>query len=91
MTGAMKFEVGREESRALLEKRIPGIDRVLDIELDDAPLTHPLDASGLLWTARRIFARAGTRLPTEPEWDEDGGIVWSSSAKRLLQRGYSPR
>jgi predicted RNase H-like nuclease len=67
-----KFEVGREERRAILEKRIPGIDRVLDTELDDVPLAHLLDASALLWTARRIFASAGTRLPTEPEWDEEG-------------------
>jgi predicted RNase H-like nuclease len=67
-----KFEVGREERRALLVKRITGIDRVLDTELDDVPLAHLLDASALLWTARRIFARAGTRLPAEPEWDEEG-------------------
>jgi predicted RNase H-like nuclease len=67
-----KFEVGREERRAILVKRIPGIDRVLDSELDDVPPSRLLDAAALLWTARRIFARAGTRLPTEPEWDEEG-------------------
>jgi predicted RNase H-like nuclease len=67
-----KFEVGRDERRAILVKRIPGIDRVLDTELDDVPLAHLLDAAALLWTARRIFARAATRLPTEPEWDEEG-------------------
>jgi len=67
-----KFEVGREERRVLLEKRIPGIDRVLDAELDDVPEAHLLDAAALLWTARRIFARAGTRLPSDPEWDKEG-------------------
>ncbi len=67
-----KFEVGREERRALLVKRIPGIDRVLDAELDDVPLAHLLDVSALLWTARRIFAHAGTRIPIDPEWDEEG-------------------
>ena len=67
-----KFEVGREERRALLVKRIPGIDRVLDAELDDAPLARLLDVSALLWTARRIFAHAGTRIPIDPEWDQEG-------------------
>ncbi len=67
-----KFEVGREERRALLVKRIPGIDRVLDAELDDVPLAHLLDVSALLWTARRIFAHAGTRIPIDPEWDQEG-------------------
>jgi predicted RNase H-like nuclease len=67
-----KFEVGRDERRAILEKRIPGIDRVLDAEIDGVPAAHLLDVAALLWTARRIFARAGTRLPVDPEWDEDG-------------------
>jgi predicted RNase H-like nuclease len=31
-----------------------------------------LDAAAILWTARRIFARAGTRIPIDPEWDEQG-------------------
>jgi predicted RNase H-like nuclease len=67
-----KFEVGRDERRELLLKRIPGIDRVLDAELDDVAPSRLLDAGALLWTARRIFARAGTRIPSDPEWDEEG-------------------
>ena len=67
-----KFEVGREERRALLIKKIPGIDRSLECELDDVPLAHLLDAGALLWTARRIFAKGGTRVPSDPEWDEEG-------------------
>jgi len=67
-----KFEVGREERRALLIKKIPGIDRALECEFDDVPLAHLLDAAALLWTARRIFARAGTRIPSDPEWDDEG-------------------
>jgi predicted RNase H-like nuclease len=67
-----KFEVGRDERKELLLNRIQGIDKVLDAELDEVPETHLLDAAALLWTARRIFARAGARIPTEPEWDEKG-------------------
>ena len=67
-----KFEVGREERRALLIKKIPGIDRALEQELDNVPLAYLLDAGALLWTARRIFAKGGTRIPSDPEWDEEG-------------------
>jgi hypothetical protein len=26
----------------------------------------------MLWTSRRIFAKAATRIPTDPEWDTEG-------------------
>jgi predicted RNase H-like nuclease len=67
-----KFEAGMEERINLLEKRVPGSDRVLEAELENVPMSHLIDAVAILWTARRIFARAGTRLPTDPEWDEQG-------------------
>jgi predicted RNase H-like nuclease len=67
-----KFEAGMEERQELLKKRIPGVERVLEAELDDVPMSHLLDVAAMLWTARRIFARAGTRLPSDPEWDEQG-------------------
>jgi predicted RNase H-like nuclease len=67
-----KFEAGWEERSAILRKRIPGIERVLEAEIDDVPVSHLLDAAAMLWTARRIFAHAGTRLPSDPEWDEEG-------------------
>jgi predicted RNase H-like nuclease len=61
-----------EERIALLKKRVPGSERILEAELDDVPMSHLLDVVAILWTARRIFARAGTRLPSDPEWDEQG-------------------
>ena len=66
------FEAGIEERHALLKKRIPGVERVLEEELEGVPLSHLLDVAAMMWTARRIFARAGTRLPQDPEWDEQG-------------------
>jgi predicted RNase H-like nuclease len=67
-----KTEAGMEERSALLRKRVPGIERVLEAEIDDVPMSHLLDVAAMLWTARRIFAHAGTRLPKDPEWDEQG-------------------
>jgi predicted RNase H-like nuclease len=67
-----KYEAGRDERRALVEKKIQGVERILDVELEEVPLSHLLDVAAMLWTARRIFARAGTRIPTDPEWDEQG-------------------
>jgi predicted RNase H-like nuclease len=67
-----KTEAGVEERAALLQKRVPGVERILEAELEDVPRSHLLDAAAILWTARRIFARAGTRIPTDPEWDEQG-------------------
>jgi predicted RNase H-like nuclease len=65
-------EAGAEERRALLAQKIPGVDRILSAELKRVRYAHLLDAAAFLWTARRIFAKAGLRVPTEPQWDEEG-------------------
>lgn len=63
---------GEEERRALLLRRIPGIDRVLTIELEKVKGSHLCDAAIDLWTARRIAGRNVVRLPEDPEWDDKG-------------------
>ncbi len=67
-----RFQAGLEERRALLEKRIPGVDRILDAQIEGVEISHLTDAAAILWTARRIAARAATRIPEEPEWDDEG-------------------
>jgi predicted RNase H-like nuclease len=67
-----KTEEGRNERSALLKRRVPGVERIVDAQLDEVPEAYLLDVAALLWTARRIFARAGTRIPSDPEWDEQG-------------------
>jgi predicted RNase H-like nuclease len=67
-----KYEAGREERRVLLGKRIHGAGLILNAELEGVASAHLLDAAAMLWTARRIFARAATRLPIDPEWDGQG-------------------
>ncbi len=63
---------GAEERRALLVKRVPGIQRVLGAQLPKVTYAHLCDVSALLWTARRIAAKAATRIPENPEWDAEG-------------------
>lgn len=65
-------EKGREERRALLEAKLPGVLRIIDAEVPGATPSHLIDAAAILWTARRIFAKAGVRIPIDPEWDEQG-------------------
>jgi predicted RNase H-like nuclease len=67
-----KIEEGLDERRVVLEEKVPGISRVLDAEVDHVPKKHLYDAAALLWTARRVFARAAKRLPAEAEWDSEG-------------------
>jgi predicted RNase H-like nuclease len=66
------LDAGRQERRTLLEAKLPGIEAVLEADLPRVGRHHLLDAAVGLWTARRIFARAATRLPEDPEWDEEG-------------------
>lgn len=63
---------GQKERQELLRRRMPGSERVLEAELDAVRLAHLTDAAVTLWTARRIVARAVSRLPEDPEWDENG-------------------
>jgi predicted RNase H-like nuclease len=67
-----KIEAGNLERRALLEQKMPGVDKILDSELKRVPLKHLLDAAALLWTARRVFGHAALRLPSDAEWDSEG-------------------
>ena len=66
-------EKGMEERRALLEAKLPGQSCGSSMpKFPERPPSHLLDVRALLWTARRIFARAAVRIPTDPEWDEQG-------------------
>lgn len=65
-------EEGIAERRTILEKRVPGVRRLLDFELPGVPTAHLYDVAALLWTARRIAAKGATRIPEHPEWDSEG-------------------
>jgi predicted RNase H-like nuclease len=67
-----RSQLGRRERRALLDAKLPGIDRVMQQRGPDVRESRLLDAAADLWTARRIMARAITRLADPPEWDADG-------------------
>jgi predicted RNase H-like nuclease len=62
---------GYRERRELLV-RVPGISRILDHQERGVTRLELLEASALLWSARRISARAAKRIPHLPEWDEKG-------------------
>jgi predicted RNase H-like nuclease len=67
-----RTHLGVDERLALLTARMPGIERVLNNVPAGVRLPTLLDACVDLWTARRIAARAVSRLPDVPEWNEDG-------------------
>ena len=69
---AKRTRLGIDERLALLQARMPGLERVLNNLPDGVRLATVLDACVDLWTARRIAARAVARLPEVPEWNEDG-------------------
>jgi len=65
-------EEGQKERRQLLETKLQGIARTLDAVVSGAGKAHLLDAAACLWTSRRIMAKAVTRIPENPEWDDEG-------------------
>ena len=67
-----RSEQGQQERRDLLAQKIPGGERIFDAKISRVPYSHLLDVAAFMWTARRIFARAGVRIPEDPQWDEQG-------------------
>jgi predicted RNase H-like nuclease len=63
---------GRRERAELLEAKQAGSDWVLQDRPANVRENKLLDALADLWTARRIMARAITRLSEEPVWDSEG-------------------
>ncbi|HWG74822.1 MAG TPA: DUF429 domain-containing protein [Acidimicrobiales bacterium] len=72
LTHPKRSQLGRKERRALLDVKLPGIDRVMEQRGRGVRESRLLDAAADLWTARRILARAITRLTEPPEWDAEG-------------------
>ena len=65
-------DAGHQERRTILRAKMNGIDKVVDANIKTVREGHLLDASALLWSARRVFARAAKRIPIEPKWDSEG-------------------
>lgn len=72
MQHAKDSRQGQKERHEVLLRRMPGSERIIDADLPRVTLAHKTDAAVTLWTARRIFARAVSRVPEDPEWDENG-------------------
>jgi len=72
MRHAKRTVEGMRERRELLHGKIPGIERLIDVEVPGVRPWQLLDAASCLWTARRVVARAMSRLPEDPEWDDQG-------------------
>jgi len=61
------------ERMALIREKLPGVeDTVTRMPPPGSAQVHLLQATGLLWTARRAAGRAMNRLPAEPTWDSSG-------------------
>ena len=73
LTRSKHSHEGRKEREEILVGRMQNVAARLDEPTPrGASRTNVLDAYATLWTARRIAARAVTRLPDSPEWNSDG-------------------
>jgi predicted RNase H-like nuclease len=67
-----RSQLGRQARRELVEQKLPGAARVLAERPSGVREEKLIDALADLWTARRIMARAISRLSDPPTWDEEG-------------------
>lgn len=73
LTSSPHQQDGVLERMNLIRSKMPGLeDTVIRTPPPGAAQLHMLQATGLLWTARRAAGRAMNRLPTDPEWDSAG-------------------
>jgi predicted RNase H-like nuclease len=63
---------GRKVRRELLMSKLPGAERVLNERPKGVREDKLIDALADLWTARRIRARAITRMAPDATWNDDG-------------------
>jgi len=64
---------GQAERLDLIERHLPGVAEVIQRRPPvGAALVHVIAAGALLWTARRVAARAVSRMPLDPYWDSAG-------------------
>lgn len=67
-----RTQLGRDARRELIELKLPGAGRILAERPPHVREEKLIDALADLWTARRIMARAITRMSDPPTWDEEG-------------------
>jgi len=61
------------ERMRLIRDKLPGADEIISrIPPEGAAQFHVMQATGLLWTARRAVGRAINRVPMDPDWDSNG-------------------
>ncbi|MCU1387874.1 MAG: hypothetical protein JWL72_1212 [Ilumatobacteraceae bacterium] len=61
------------ERMNLIRNKLPGVEEIIQrTPPPGAGQYHVVQASGLLWTARRAVGRAISRLPVDPHWDDSG-------------------
>lgn len=61
------------ERMNLIREKLPGLEEMVSrTPPPGAGQIHMLQATGLIWTARRAAGRAMARLPRDPEWDSAG-------------------
>jgi predicted RNase H-like nuclease len=72
LTYAKRSPPGQLERQVLIRARLQGADRLLGTLPRGTRQWHVTDAAAVMWTARRIAAKAVNRLPEDPEWNADG-------------------
>ena len=73
LTSSPYQQAGVLERMNLIRDKLPGLEEM--VTRTPPPGTaqiHLLQATGLIWTARRAAGRAMSRLPADPAWDSTG-------------------